>query len=173
MADTDFFGYTRTKAGQYIYSSDYAAVYFGSQIPSTIGAQVSSGNGVKAGLVQNCSVAYQQTVQPRFEGGSSELYWVAGQALGTIQVGRLIGQQGILNGINMNTSALNNGLLGSVEFKVGRLAGVPIVSVAAKQDVLVLKGCVFESYGLTFSVGGMDVQESLLIRTALVRRKSS
>lgn len=173
MADTDFFGYTRSKAGQYLYSSDYAAVYFGSQIPSTTGANVSSGHGVKAGLVQNCSVAYQQTVQPRFEGGSSELYWVAGQSLGTIQVGRLIGQAGILNGINMNTEALQNGLLGSIEFKVGRMAGVPIVTVAAKQDVLVLKGCVFESYGAVFSVSGMDVQESMLIRAALIRRKSS
>lgn len=173
MADTDFFGYTRSKAGQYIYSSDYAAVYFGSQIASTTGAQVASGPGVKASLVQNCSVAYQQTVQPRFEGGSSELYWVAGQSLGSVQVSRLIGQAGLLDGINMNTSALQNGLLGSIEFKVGRLAGVPIVSVAASQDVLVLKGCIFESYGTQFSVGGLDVGESMLIRAALVRRKTS
>jgi len=171
--DTDFFGYTRSKAGQYLYSSDYAAVYFGSQIANTNGAQVSSGPGVKAGLVQSCSVAYQQTVQPRFEAGSSELYWVAGQALGTIQVGRLIGQDGLLNGINQNTNALQNGLLGSIDFKVGRKAGVPVVAVAARQDVLILKGCVFESYGAAFNVGGMDVQESLLIRCALVKRKQS
>jgi hypothetical protein len=169
--DTDFFGYQRSKTGRYLYSSDYAAVYFGSQIPSSTGAQVSSGTGVKAGLVQSCSVAYQQTVQPRFEGGSSELYWVAGQSLGTIQVGRLIGQNGLLNGINENTNAMQNGLLGSIEFKVGRTAGVPVVAVSARQDVLVLKGCVFESYGVAFSVGGLDVQESMLIRAALVKRK--
>jgi len=171
MADTDFFGYQRSKTGQYLYSSDYAAVYFGSQIASTTGAQVSAGTGVKAGLVQGCSVAYQQTVQPRFEGGSSELFWVAGQALGTIQVSRLIGQNGLLDGINVNTNALQNGLLGSIEFKVGRTAGVPVVAVQAKQDVLVLKGCVFESYGAQFNVGGMDVNESMLIRAALVKRK--
>jgi hypothetical protein len=171
--DTDFFGYTRAKAGQYLYSSDYAAVYFGSQVASTTGAQISSGTGVKAGLTQGVSVAYQQTVQPRFEGGSSELFWVAGQSLGTIQVGRLIGQNGILDGINVNTNALQNGLLGSIDFKVGRMSGVPIVSVSAKQDVLVLKGCVFESYGAQFSTGGLDVSESMLIRAALIKRKTT
>lgn len=171
--DTDFFGFQRSKVGTYLYSSDYAAVYFGSQIASTTGAQVSSGTGVKAGLVQSCSVAYQQTVQPRFEGGSSELYWVTGQALGTVQVGRLIGQNGLLNGINTNTNALQNGLLGSIEFKVGRTAGVPVVAVAARQDVLVLKGCVLESYGAQFSVGSLDCAESVLIRCALVKRKQS
>ena len=171
--DTDFFGFQRSKMGQYVFSSDYAAVYFGSQVASNTGAAISSGAGVKAGLVQSCSCAYQMSCRPVFEGGSSELYWVAGQSMGSMQCARVIGQRGLLDGMNVNRDAMTNGLLGSVEFKVGRTSGVPVVSVQSKQDVLVLKGCVLTSAGWQFGAGAAEVTESILLSVALMKRKQT
>ena len=162
MADIDFYGYERSKAGTYLYSSDYAAVYFAGGMGG-FGTQAG-----KAGLVQNATCAYQHNVVPKFEGGSSELFWVTGQAVGRLALGRLLGEEGILNGIGQSSDSMRNGLLGGVDFKVGRLGGA--VTAAGRQDVLVLKGCVLSAYGLTFSVNGLEVQENLTIETALVKR---
>lgn len=161
--DIDFYGYDRAKVGQYIYSSDYAALFF---------ANTAGGSGVsaqKAGLVQSAAVSYQHNVQPRFEAGSHELYWLTGQALGTLQVGRLVGDKGLLDGIRYGNSPgdLRKGVLGSVEFKIGRLN---MTGVSVKQEVLIMSGCVLAAYGVSFNVGGLEVQESMTIQTAMVKR---
>jgi hypothetical protein len=163
MADIDLFGYSRAEAGHYLYSSDYAAVYFA----NTPGGAVSPAG--KAALVQSAGVSYQHNVQPRFESGSHELYWVTGQSLGTLQMARLIGDRGFLDGINYGRAAndLRKGVLGGVEFKVGQES---MVGVSVKQDVLVLSGCVLSAWGTSFNVGGLEVQEALTIQTALVKR---
>lgn len=161
--DLDFFGYERAQAGSYIYSSDYAAVFFANS-PGGVAASAR-----KAGLVQSAAVSYQHNVQPRFEGGSSELYWLTGQSMGTLQLGRLIGDRGILDGINHGAARddIRKGVLGGVEFKVGRLG---LKGVSVRQEVLVLSGCVLGAYGISFNVGGLEVQEALTIHTALVKR---
>lgn len=163
--DIDFFGYERANVGQYIYSSDYAALYFSNAAGGAVA------NAGKAGLVQRATVAYQHNVQPRFEAGSHELYWLTGQALGSVQVGRLIGDRGILDGVmhGANPNDLRKGVLGAVEFKIGRIG---LEGVSVRQEVLVLSGCVLSAYGISFDVGGLDVQESLTIQTALVKRVS-
>ena len=161
MADIDFYGYERAKVGTFIYSSDYASVYFSNS---------GSGNQArKAGLVQSAAVVYQHNVQPRFEGGSSELYWLSGQSFGTLQVARCVGDQGILEGVQHQRSPNNirKGILGGVEFKVGRLG---LEGISTRQDVIALSGCVLQSWGASFSVGGLEVQESMTIQTALVKR---
>ncbi len=161
--DIDFFGYERMNVGQYIYSSDYAALYFA----NTVGGSAVSAQ--KAGLVQSAAVSYQHNVQPRFEAGSHELYWLTGQSLGSVQVGRLVGQRGILEGVKSGNAPNNirKGVLGGVEFKIGRL-GLQGISVI--QEVLILSGCVLSAYGISFNVGGLEVQESMTIQTALMKR---
>jgi hypothetical protein len=161
--DIDFFGYTRQNVGQYIYSSDYAALYF-SNTPG--GANVAA---AKAGLVQSAAVSYQHNVQPRFEAGSHELYWLTGQSLGSVQVGRLIGDRGILDGVRhgQDPNNIRKGVLGAVEFKIGRLG---LQGISVRQEVLILSGCVLSAYGISFNVGGLEVQESMTIQTALVKR---
>ena len=161
--DIDFFGYERAKVGQYIYSSDYAALYFAN---SAGGSAVSAS---KAGLVQSAAMSYQHNVQPRFEAGSHELYWLTGQSLGTLQVGRLVGDKGILDNIRYGNAVndIRKGILGGVEFKIGRLG---LTGVTVKQEVLILSGCVLAAYGISFNVGGLEVQESMTIQTALVKR---
>lgn len=163
MADIDFFGYTRANAGQYIYSSDYASLYF-SNTPG--GPAVPAG---RAGMVQSCALSYQHNVLPKFEGGSHELYWITGQALGALQVGRLVSDKGILEGIRSGNAAndLRKGILGGVEFKIGR---VNMTGVSVKQEVMMLSGCVLASWGISFNVGGLEVAEAMTIQTALVKR---
>ena len=165
MADVDFYGYERDYAGTYLYSSDVAAIYF-------------DNNGVgypqRAGLVQNVQASYQQSVLPRFEAGSSELYWVTGQAQGSVGCGRLVSYQGLLDGINVGqgTSDLRNGILGSVTIKIGKLAG-QLRQVQLPQSQLIMKGCVLQGYSTSFTTGALEVAESMAIQVALMKRSTS
>lgn len=172
MADTDLFGYTKPTAGSYIFSSDYAALYF----ENSNGA-VAATPAQRAGLVQNSTVAYQQNIQPRFEGGSSALYWLAGQSIGTIQAGRLIGDAGILDGVTVGGGGndLRNGIIGGIDFKIGRKGAHLNVNplITTTQSILVLRGCVMSGYGASFSTGGLEVQEAMTIQCALIKRATS
>lgn len=134
--------------------------------PTPRGAAVGA---AKAGLIQNAAVSYQQNVQPRFEAGSHELYWLTGQAMGSVQVGRLIGDRGILDGVvyGNDPNNIKKGLLGGIEFKIGRLG---LAGITVKQEVIMLSGCVLSAYGISFNVGGLEVQESMTIQTALLKR---
>ena len=163
MNDVDILGYSRSKVGTVLYSSDYAAIYFANSIggPPTAAS--------KAGLVQSAAVSYQHAVQPRFEAGSHELYWVTGQALGTVQLARVIGDKGFLAGIQFGDQPndIRKGVLGGVEMKVGRLG---LQGIEARQEVLMMSGCVLSGVSMAFSVGGLEIQESLRIETAMLRR---
>jgi hypothetical protein len=163
MGDIDFYGYERARVGQYLLSSDYAAIYFAN---TAGGASVSAS---RAGLVQSAAVSYQHQVLPRFEAGSHELYWLTGQATGAVQVGRLISDKGILDGIRVGRASndIRKGVLGGVEFKIGRLG---LQGISVKQEVLILSGCVLAVYNVSFSVGGLEVAEGMTIQTALLKR---
>lgn len=163
MGDIDFYGYERANAGQYLLSSDYAAIYFAN---TAGGASVSAS---RAGLVQSAGVSYQHAVQPRFEAGSHELYWLTGQAQGAVQIGRLISDKGILDGVRhgRGTNDIRKGVLGGVEFKIGRLG---LQGISIKQEVLILSGCVLQQYSVSFSVGGLEVAEGMSIQCAMLKR---
>lgn len=160
--DVDLFGYQKERVGDFIYSSDYASLFFANANTAT---NTTAG---KAGMVQSVSINYQHNVQPRFETGSHSLYWTSGQSIGEVQVGRLVGDAGLLNGIQPGRSPndLRKGILGHVEAKIGRQG---ITGIALKQDVLVLSGCVMRGYGLSWSVGGVDIQEGITISAGLVK----
>ena len=164
MAEQDFFAYERAHPGSILMSSDYASVYFA----NSDGTYPDDAAG-KAGLVQSAAISYQQNVQPRFEAGSHELRWLTGQSMGSVQIGRLIGDQGLLAGISMNSDPndLRKGVLGGIEFKIGRNN---LTGISMKQEVLVLSGCVMSQYGISFNVGSLEIQESMTIQTALIKR---
>jgi hypothetical protein len=162
MPDIDFYGYERDYAGTYLYSSDVAAIYFDNN---------GAGTPQRAGLVQNVSASYQHSVLPRFEAGSSELYWVTGQAQGSVGMGRLVSYGGLLSGIQVGqgSSDLRNGILGGVNIKIGKLAG-QLRQVALPQSQLVMTGCVLESYSTSFTTGALEVSEMTAIRVALMKK---
>ena len=158
---TDFFGYERQRPGQVIFSSDYAMVMFANSLTGD--------PANKLGLVQAAGVSYQHNVQPRFETGSHELFWLTGQSLGAVQLTRLVGEQGILVGIPQlaDPNDLRKGALGTVDIKMGRKG---ISGIAVSQSVLELSGCMMSNYGTSFSVGGLEVQESVTIQVAMMRK---
>jgi hypothetical protein len=162
MPDIDFYGYERDYAGTYLYSSDVAAIYF-------------DNNGVgtpqRAGLVQNVTSSYQHSVLPRFEAGSSELYWVAGQAQGSVGVGRLVSYGGLLTGIQPGngSSDLRNGILGGVNIKIGQLQG-QLRAVSLPQSQLIMAGCVLSNYTCSFTTGALEVSEMLAIQVAFMKK---
>jgi len=165
MPDIDFYGYERDYAGTYLYSSDVAAIYFDNN---------GLGNPYRAGLVQNVSASYQHSVLPRFEAGSSELYWVTGQAQGSVGMGRLVSYGGLLQGIQpgQGSSDLKNGILGGVNIKIGKLAG-QLRQVSLPQSQLVMSGCVLASYSTSFTTGALEVSEMTAIQVALMKKVSA
>ena len=132
------------------------------------------GAPTRAGLVQNVQASYQQSVLPRFEAGSSELYWVAGQAQGSVGVGRLVSYGGILEGIQPGTGAtdLKNGILGSIFVKIGKLSG-QLRNVQLPQSQLIMRGCVLQGYSTSFTTGALEVAESMAIQVALMKKAQS
>ncbi len=161
MADIDFFGYQRSKVGTYIMSSDYASIYFA----NTAGGTGTPSN--RAGLVQSSSVSYQHRVEPKFEAGSHELYWLTGQSMGAIALGRLVSERGFMDGIQSGgaANALTKGIIGTVEFKAGQ--------VNLRQDVVTMSGCVLQGVNFNTSVGGLEITESLTIQVALMQKKNT
>lgn len=169
MADIDFYGYERAQAGAYLYSSDVAAIYFDNGPGNTETGDQAPPN--RAGLVQNVTASYQHSVLPRFEAGSSELFWVTGQSQGSVGMSRLVSSGGLLNGLNpgQGLSSLNNGILGSVAIKIGKLSG-QLRTVALQQSQLIMRGCVLSTYSASFTTGALEVSEMTAINVALMKK---
>lgn len=161
MADIDFFGYTRHNAGKYLPTSDYSALYF---------ANTAGGTGTpskRAGLVQSTAVSYQHRVEPRFEIGSSDIYWVTGQAMGAVTMNRVVGERGFFDGVQVGGAgaSLEKGVIGTVEFKAGGQVGL-------KQDVITMTGCVLQGFGINSSVGGLEVSEGITVNVGMMQKKA-
>lgn len=149
MANVDLFGYNKTKAGTFLFSSDYAMLQM---------------NGGKLGLLQNATANYAHRVEPRWEAGSSELYWVSGQSSGNVAAGRLVGENGILEGVDFErtTSSIRKGAMAGIEFKLGSPGG--------SKPAVRMDGCVAQSVSIQFGAGELDVRESLSILVAKMER---
>lgn len=160
--NVDVLGYDREIAGEFIMSSDYSAIFF-----AGLPGQTAS----RLGLLQSASLSYQHNVQPRFEGGSANLFWLTGQSMGSLQIGRLVGQAGILVGVSYlaDRNTLAKAAVSSVEMKLGRLG---LTDVQVRQDVLGLKGCVFQNMTFGYGTGSFDVQESFSILAAMLTRST-
>lgn len=154
MANIDIFGYTRDRAGTMLMSSDYAALHLNS----------AGASGTKLGLLQQVGANYAHRVEPRFEAGSSELYWTAGQSMGKVDAGRLVGENGILQGIEFDRDPNNNrkGSMAGIDFKLG-------VPALARQTIR-MAGCIAQGLTISFGAGELDVRESLSILVARLEK---
>lgn len=115
--------------------------------------------------------SYQHAVLPRFEAGSSELYWVTGQSKGDVSVGRLVAYNGMIDGIRpgQGTSNLQNGILGGINIKIGKMSGA-LRAVSLPQSQMVLAGCVLAGYTCSFTTGALEVSEQLGIQVAFMKQ---
>lgn len=142
---SNIFDYKRAGSTERIISSDYAALSFAGELK----------------LVQSAQLNYGHQVIPRFEAGSSELYWVTGQAQGRITIQRAVSQGGMFGGVDAEKAA--NGALIEFGMEVKKLDGG--VSVTGATNINFTGGVVVN---LTASVqtGSLDVSEGVEVAFA-------
>ena len=147
---SNILGYDRKEETQRLISSDYAALSFGD-------------GGAKIKLVQNAQLTYGHQVTPRFEAGSSELYWVTGQAQGRITLGRAVSKGGFFGGLDPQAAA--GGSLIKFNLSVGGLGAQNAggeISVG-KDTSLNFEGGVIANLTATVTTGSLDVSEGVEI----------
>jgi hypothetical protein len=137
----DFFGYEReTYANGQIMSSEVAILSLG---------------GSPCSLVQSVQSSYTQRVEPKFEGGSANLFWVTGQPQGVIDIGAFVGS----GGFNLLSKANGN---------EGNISGVDASLLGA--GGLSFKGAVVESVRMSYQAGTLVVEEGMTIKAASMSR---
>jgi len=145
----NIYGYERTEKsdpGQ-IVSSDHALIDVGGVV----------------GLVQSVTGNYSHRVEPKFEAGSPNLYWVTGQASGTIEIGRLLGAGNFEGGLSLGDGC---GVISPITISMDGGSCVK----AGESQTIVFSGAVVQSYTLAFSVGNLEVTEGLRIMIAELAR---
>jgi len=145
---SNILGYKRDENTKRLISSDYAALKFGAA-------------DVK--LVQNAQLTYGHQVTPRFEAGSSQLYWVTGQAQGRITLGRAVSSGGFFSGLDPQKAA--GGSLVSFNLSIGGFEASNKggqVSVGSN-TTLNFEGGVIANLTATVTTGSLDVSEGVEI----------
>ncbi len=151
MATTNVLGYQRSDTTARLISSDYAAISFGSK---------------EVGLVQSAQLNYGHQVIPRFEAGSSNLYWVTGQAQGRITVQRAVSSKGLFGSIEVGQAA--KGTLAKFSLKIDDenfTAGGPLTNVSGDTNIN-FAGGVIVNITASVQTGNLDVSEGVEIAFA-------
>lgn len=153
MSTKDYFGYQRTvEPNGAIVSSEYATLSLG---------------GGKMALVQTVRATYGQTVTAKFEVGSPTLYWITGQPVGQIELGRLVAKGGFLEGF----SSLENSCGSVIPVTLG-LDGTGGCSVGegGGGSGLQFSGGVPEQVTVQFQAGLLEISEGCSIKVASMTR---
>jgi hypothetical protein len=138
----DFFGHNRTiKSSNQLASSEYARINVGSRVD----------------LAQSVAANYAQQIRPIFEIGAPSIFFVAGHAQGTVNVGRLVGAGGFFSNFN----AQNCGRIQPVSISGGG-GGV----CAAGGGTVTFDGGMIESVSLNITAGQIEMTEGVAIRVA-------
>jgi len=142
-------GYKRDDNTKRLISSDYAALKFG------------TGGSIK--LVQNAQLTYGHQVTPRFEAGSSQLYWVTGQAQGRITLGRAVSSGGFFSGLDPQKAS--GGSLVSFNLSIGGFdaANKGGQITVGSNTTLNFEGGVIANLTATVTTGSLDVSEGVEI----------
>lgn len=138
---SDYFGYNRPVKTE--------------QLPSADHAVLDIGNG-RLGLIQGFSGSYEHQVQPRVEMGSSTLFWVTGQPMGSFTVNRLVGREGLLASFR-NTGG-NSDACGGLRTLSISLDGGSCEAIAGAG--VTMRGVKLQSVAFQGQAGGFDLSES-------------
>lgn len=138
----DFYGYDRN-------------VHENGAVMSSEVATISFGTGGNKRLVQNVNATYNQTATPRYELGSSDLYWNTGHPLGQVNIGRLVGRGGYLSDLTRGEGC---GKVASITLGLDGQGGC--VTAAAGRS-LIFNGAVPVSIGINVGAGSLEVAENL------------
>jgi hypothetical protein len=142
----DLFGYKRDTQAKEILSTDYAVLSVGDE---------------KAKLVQSVRASYSHRVEPRYEAGSSSLYWVNGQPTGSVAISRVIGSKGWLSQFIDNNAAC--AFLSPLSVS---LDGEGHCELSTENKTLKMEDSILASVDFSFSAGQLDIQESVNIMVA-------
>jgi hypothetical protein len=140
MSSPDIFGYNRNVHTKSLLSSENCVLDFGQG---------------KVGLLQQASLAYQHTIQPQFEVGSSDIYFVNGGAQGQLQFTSLVGRTGFFAGFDLGSQAC------------GDLQTLSITAVGddncdfkvEKNNAVRIEGAILQSVSLTFQAADYKVSQ--------------
>ena len=135
---SDIFGYNRQTQANQIISSDNAVIDVGSG---------------RLGLVQNFNASYAHQVEPRFEMGSSTLFWVNGKPSGQVQVSKLVGRDGLLSAFRTGGDACG----GIRQITISMGGGSCGVSGGGGIN---FNGAKLQSVGVQGSAGAFEIAES-------------
>ena len=151
----DFYGYEREiKPNGQLVSSEFATLAIGDQ--GSASSEMS--------LVQGVQASYQQRAEPKFEAGSANLYWVAGQAMGDISMSRLVGASGMKGIASMQGGG---GVLKALKIAFNGEGSLESATSAA--GGLRFAGAIPLNIGITFSAGALEIGESVTVRAASMR----
>lgn len=133
---SDYFGYNKETQANKVVSSDNAIINVGKG---------------QLGLVQQFNGTYSHQVEPRYEMGSSTLYWIQGKPSGQFQVSKLVGEEGILEAFKGDEAC---GDLRQLSVDLG--GGTCSVGSRA----INFSGAKLQSVSVNGNVGGLDIAES-------------
>ena len=136
----DIFGYNRNVNTKAILSSENCVLDFGEG---------------KVALVQEARLEYGHKIDPVFEAGSSDIYFVNGGAQGTLTFSALVGRQGFFAGFNLGKQAC------------GDLSTLSIAAVAEdgcsvkleKNNAIRIEGALLQKVSLGFRAGQYQVTQ--------------
>jgi hypothetical protein len=142
-------GYNRTKDTKRLISSDFAAI--------------SLDSSAELGLVQQASAQYSHQVIPRFEAGSSNLFWVTGQSQGTVTLGRAVSQDGFFGSLRPQDAAGGTLVKLNINMKNANLQNQ--VKTGAGKSIH-FTGGIIAAMSSQISAASLDVSESVTINCA-------
>ena len=112
----------------------------------------------RVALVQNIQIQYNQGVQPQFEVGSNTMYFVAGQARGSLRVDTLVGKTGFLDGFNL----ANKAVCGGIDSVALNLVDTNNCGwELSRRSTASLEAVVPESVNITISAGQLQIAQSV------------
>jgi hypothetical protein len=153
MSSKDIFGYSRTAEANALVSSEYAVFTIDSS---------------EVKLIQNCQVQYQHRVTPKFESGSSDLFWQTGQPQGTLNFSKLIGKGGFFDGFNFEKAC---GDLIKMDISLENNSGCEAIKLTATGGLSFNKAMP-QIYTAAWNVGSLDVTEGGTILLSQMSKKT-
>ncbi len=147
MENKDFFGYSRKVTAP------------GTALPAEFATLTLGDDAAAVLLLQSAQINYAHTVQPFFEIGSANLYWVTGQPMGSAQIARAVGQEGFLQKFGRGSACAR---VQSLQLGLKSTGGC--VEVTSSGKGVNLLNCMPESIMISVQAGALQMQEGMTLK---------
>lgn len=117
-------------------------------------------------LIQSVQWSYTNQMQPRYESGSSTVFWQQGHSQGVLRANKLVGKEGFLSAFRNVIKNACTGQLRPVHLSVGD--GDACVEAKFSGVSLTLDGVIATSVGGSWNTNQLDVMESIEFLVAAI-----